>query len=65
MAAKIVSTVPNRSGAHVNVIEKNGPNNLGWECTGCNTSNVVGGYDFQITRQAQEHANTCSFLPRG
>lgn len=63
MELKIVSTVPNRSGAHVNVVEENGPESLGWRCTGCNDRNCGGGYDFQITQQAQDHANTCSFLP--
>lgn len=65
MALKIVATVPNRSGAHVNVVEKNGPEHLGWQCTGCNGTNIGGGYDFQITQQAQDHANSCSFLPKG
>jgi hypothetical protein len=65
MTLKIVATVPNRSGAPVNVVEKYDSDNLGWECTGCNGHNVIGGYPSQITQQAQDHANACSFLPRG
>lgn len=64
MALKIVATVPNRSGAHVNVVEENGPNHLGWQCTGCNGHNILGGSPHKITEQAQDHANTCSFLPK-
>jgi len=65
MEPKIVSTVQNKSGARVNVVKEDGAAYLGWRCTGCGDTNIGGGYDFQITQQAQDHANTCSFLPQG
>jgi hypothetical protein len=67
MPQTVVASAPNKAGAPINVIrlDQFGGALFAWACTGCSAPTSRWDVDHAKTsRTAQQHADTCTFLPK-